>query len=266
VLLSGRPRHQGRSDTAQVPEAAPDPNAELRKHPGWWARLSGEQLDLQVLAESVRIPGLDVKKLDDHYYLGAEELQGASSEQTGDVRQRAEEILRVLNGSARVSWGSSREVHVDAVARVHGDGRIENFVLLSAAIESRSRVTASLTLAGQQQPVAPPSSLIDQLAAKGLADADAERALRIIGRDDVDYRDLYYVFEIAEEAIGGRMFDDGTVTQAEVSRFTRTAQSPTALGDTARHGRERAQPPNKPMPPEEALDLVRRVLRVWLTS
>lgn len=102
------------------------------------------------------------------------------------------------------------------------------------------------------------------MTAKGLADADAERALRTFGRDDADYRDLYNVFEIAEGAIGGRMFTDGTVTRTEVERFTRTAQSPTVLGDAARHGREQEQPPAKPILFEDARDLIRRILRIWL--
>jgi len=100
---------------------------------------------------------------------------------------------------------------------------------------------------------------------RGLTDPEAERALRIFGRDDVDYRDLYYVFEIAQRELGARMFASGTDAEAEVRRFTHTAQSPTALGDTARHGHEREQPPANPMPLAEARDLL-RILSIWLVE
>lgn len=246
-------------------EAEPDSNAELRRNSGWWARLAGDALDLQTLAESVRLAAVQVRQLDGRFYLRADDLQGASSEQSGDVERRAEEILRVLNGAARVEHGNSREVHVDAATRVHVDGRIENFVHAPAHLTARSRMSATLTVTGQQETAEPPPSVIDRLAAKGLADTNIERALRIFGRDDVDYRDLYNVFEIAEEALGAGMFADGTVTKPEVRRFKHTPQSPTVLGDAARHGRERGrQPPANPMSFDDARDLVRRILRVWL--
>lgn len=99
-----------------------------------------------------------------------------------------------------------------------------------------------------------------------MSDPQAERALRIFGRDDVDYRDLYHVFEIAEAAIGNRIYSDGTVTAAEVSRFKHTANSVHALGDQARHGHEATQPPSQPMSFPEAQALVGRVLRVWFDA
>jgi hypothetical protein len=236
-------------------------------HPGWWARLVGEGLDLQTLADSVRLPEVEVRSFDGRYYLCAEELQAATDEQSGDAERRAEEIVRVLNGAARVEHGNHREVHVDAAAKVREDGSIQHFVHLSGTIAARDRMSATLTVDGEAQPVLPPPSRIEQTAAKAFKDANAERALRIFGRDDLDYRDLYYVFEIVREAIEGDMFADGTVTRAEVDLFRHTAQSPTALGDAARHGSDRGQqPPAKPMPFDEARGLVRRILRIWLMS
>ena len=79
-----------------------------------------------------------------------------------------------------------------------------------------------------------------------LNDSQAERALRIFGRDDVDYRDLYHVFEIAEAVIGHRIYSDGTVTKTEVKLFKRTANSVYALGDQARHGSQTTEPPPQP--------------------
>lgn len=245
-------------------EPASDANPELRNHQGWWARLAGEALDLQTFATSVRLPLVEVRKFDGRYYLRADDFQGAS--ESGEVERRAEEIVRVLNGAARVEHGDSHEVHVDAATKVHTDGRVENFVHLSATVTGRSRVSATLAVAGQPETVKPPPSEVERLAEKALANAKVERALRIFGRDDADYRDLYHVFEIAEEALGAGMFADGTVTKAEVTRFTRTANSPTALDDAARHGSESEQPPANPMPFNEARVLVRRILRMWLLA
>jgi hypothetical protein len=69
---------------------------------------------------------------------------------------------------------------------------------------------------------------------------------------------------IAEAAMGPAMYADGTVSRADVGRFTHTAQSPTALGDAARHGTEKTTPPVRPMPFDEARTLINRILRIWL--
>jgi hypothetical protein len=97
-----------------------------------------------------------------------------------------------------------------------------------------------------------------------MQNADVERALRIFGRDDADYRDLYHVFEIAARSLGSNLYATGLVTKKEVKRFKHTANSVHALGDHARHGHQNDQPPSPPTSYDDAHELVARVLRVWL--
>jgi hypothetical protein len=254
-----------RERTATRPPAVapqPDANRELRVRRGWWARLEGEELELLTLANEVQLPDVDVEELDGRFYLWADAFQAIEEDQGVLVEGRAEEIVRVLNGAARITHTNHREVRVDAAARVSDDGAIKHFIHMRANLTMRGRMTAKLTVGSEQQ--AEPPSRISVAASRGLEEADAERALRIFGRDDADFRDLYHFFEIAEAALGGALFADGMVTKAEVERFTRTAQSPSALGDAARHGIEHSQPPAEPMPLPEARSLIGRILRAWL--
>jgi hypothetical protein len=115
-------------------------------------------------------------------------------------------------------------------------------------------------------PVESEPTTAEQALAAAMNDPQAERALRIFGRDDIDYRDLYHVLEIAEAAIGSRIYSSGTVAAAEVRRFKHTANSVHALGDEARHGHEATQPPSQPMSFAEARVLVGRVLHVWFAA
>jgi hypothetical protein len=204
---------------------------------------------------------VQIHKFDGRYYLRMVELD--QLDESGDVETRAGEILRIVNGAARVQYGNSREARVDAAARVHPDGQIQHFVHLSGAIHARSRVSATLTVGGGPVRATPEPTVAERAVGAALNDPQAERALRIFGRDDVDYRDLYHVLEIAEAAIGSSIYSDGTVTIAEVRRFKHTANSVHALGDQARHGHEPTKPPSQPMPFAEAQALVGRVLRVW---
>jgi hypothetical protein len=244
---------------------APDPNQELRLHPGWWARLEGQEFDLEALAGALgdRSP-VQIRQFDGRYYLRMAEFDQLN--ESGDVETRAGEVLRLVNGAARVEYGDTREVRVDAAARVHPNGQIQHFVHLSGAVHARARVSATLTVNGESVPAAREPTIAERAVETALNDPQAERALRIFGRDDMDYRDLYHVFEIAEAATGNGIYSDGTVTTAEVRRFKHTANSVHALGDQARHGHEATRAPSQPTSFVEAQALVGRVLRVWFAA
>ena len=240
-----------------------DPNQELRLHPGWWARLEGQHFDLEVLAKALGdTSSVRVSEFDGRYYMRMAEFD--TMDDSDAVETRACEVLRVVNGAARVEHGNSREVRVDASARVQPNGQIQHFVHLSATVQGRARVSATVTVSGDSGLAAPEPTITERAVEAALNDSQVERALRIFGRDDVDYRDLSNVFEIAEAAIGASIYSNGTVTQAEVARFTHTANSVHALGDQARHGSETTQPPPQPTSFAEAQALVGRVLRAWL--
>jgi hypothetical protein len=86
---------------------APDPNQELRLHPGWWARLEGEEFDLEALARALgdRSP-VQIRQFDGRYYLRSAELDPLN--ESGDVETRVGEVLRIVNGAARVQNGDTR--------------------------------------------------------------------------------------------------------------------------------------------------------------
>jgi hypothetical protein len=217
---------------------------------GWWVGLSGDQFDLEALRESVRGDEIEIARWDEAYFLRSTDFESLA--ESAAVERRGNEIVRVLNGAALVHFGNHRAVGVDRVVLVNEDGSKKWFVQLNAGIQVRSRVGATVSSAGGVPEQPPPPSDVEVFLRLGLQREDVERALRIFGRPDVDWRDLYFVFEIVEGSVGGRMYDEGWVTRTEAERFTRTANSPTALSDEARHGQERTQPPPNPMTFEEA--------------
>lgn len=236
-------------------------SADISQHPGWWALLDGEYFDMENLAYSVSQPHLQVRLLDERYYLWADDFQGHSSQQAKDVKRRADDIIRVLNGAAKVQFSLSREVHTNTIVRVRDDGEVEKsyFETLGTARVNLSRLN------GTEEPH---PTLTERAAAKGITDDDMELALRMFGRDDLDYRDLYFIFEMALEALGDNwLYGEATgITKKETKRFKRTAQSRKALGEEARHGHERTAPPKDPMSFDEAQAFITRVLRAWLAT
>jgi hypothetical protein len=75
---------------------------------------------------------------------------------------------------------------------------------------------------------------------------------------------LYKIFEVIEGDVGRLIIDLKWMSKAQKTRFTQTAQSPQVIGDEARHGRQKEQPPKNPMPIQEAIDLITRITHEWI--
>ena len=98
------------------------------------------------------------------------------------------------------------------------------------------------------------------------SDESVSRALRVFAQGGVRWSDLYHAFEIVKGAVGGRIYEEGWITHEQANLFSWTANSPDAVGEQARHGHQRNEPPPNPMSEEEAGVLVRGLLRQWLDS
>ena len=60
------------------------------------------------------------------------------------------------------------------------------------------------------------------------------------------------------------MYDDGWITREQANLFSWTANSPDAVGEQARYGHQRADPPPNPMNEDDARALVLSLVRHWL--
>ena len=95
-------------------------------------------------------------------------------------------------------------------------------------------------------------------------DETVSRALRVFAQGGVRWSDLYHAFEIVQASVGSRMFEEGWISREEENLFGWTANSPAVVGEQARHGHQRNEPPPNPMSEDEARRLVRDLVRSWL--
>jgi hypothetical protein len=100
---------------------------------------------------------------------------------------------------------------------------------------------------------------------EAMKDPDVAGALRIYGRAEPSWGDLYHLIELVEAQISQKVNAAGYISRNERQRFTHTANSRLAVGDQARHGDNRSAPAN-PMTLEEARHLGRTVLLAFLES
>ncbi|MGH9459655.1 MAG: hypothetical protein ACRD1X_00410 [Vicinamibacteria bacterium] len=82
---------------------------------------------------------------------------------------------------------------------------------------------------------------------------------------ETNWTNLYNILDVVVSDAGGMIWQAGWATESEVKRLKHTADSESTLGDEARHGRERTEPPANPMSLKEADSLIRTIMRAWLT-
>ena len=77
---------------------------------------------------------------------------------------------------------------------------------------------------------------------------------------------LYKLYEIIRSDVGGKtaLSQKRWVDEADLIRFTRTADHPSASGRDARHAASNNEPPKVPMSLEEAKRLIRQVGQSWI--
>jgi hypothetical protein len=95
-------------------------------------------------------------------------------------------------------------------------------------------------------------------------DEAVSRALRVFAQGHVRWSDLYHAFEIVQADVGNRIYEEGWIARQQANLFTWTANSPAVVGEEARHGHQRNDPPQNPMPQAEAEHLVKSLVRRWL--
>ena len=111
-----------------------------------------------------------------------------------------------------------------------------------------------------------------ELAHFAVNDDTVSSVLRLVAHDASSWGGLYNIIEAVEEAVEADMHDrdaiirEGWTTKAKLKNFKHTSGSRSAAGDSARHGRERSQPPKVPMRLEDAQQLVRGVVVNWLRA
>jgi hypothetical protein len=188
--------------------------------------------------------------------------------QTADaMRNQAQEIATAVSGTARLLLGTSQPVEVGAVFAVREDGRRNVFVSpqpatirLRGALASRVGKGAAGTVA-THYPTEPGPGWV-QVA---LQQEVVARALRLRNAGLLEWVDLYRLYEVIEADVPARALQaKGWVTSGQIERFKRTANSPKAIGDKARHGKAPYEPPQNPMSLSEARGLIDSVLKAWL--
>jgi hypothetical protein len=227
-------------------------------------RLKGESFDLALLTEHFHAATLSITNQDGSYYAQSSELEVLSSEP--EVRSKADEMLENVNGIGRMLDPQFRPIEIDAITETDSTGSRKHYMEFSEETRVRDKVMLEVVNAdGTTEQSKGPSPAESQLAIAQL-DAKVAKALRIFGSREHNWHNLSNIFEVVQSDVGGQITKAGWATQAEIDRFTQTANSVQAIGDDARHGHEKIPAPKNPMSLTEAELLITRILKNWIDS
>lgn len=232
----------------------------------WRVKIIGDDFDLEQLAKSFSNSNdFLITKESDGFYLHSSQFETCMSGE--EVKNRAKDILSVLNGAKTLALGGNTQVEIGHVELRKPNGKRQIFVELTGKIFLRSSLTTAIkNNKGNIIKESCPADEVPEWLGLGLSDENVKKALRIYGVERHSWAGLYKVYEIIENDVGGIevIADNGWATKSTISRFKHTANSPSAIGDQARHGKESTKPPKKPMRLSEARLLIETLLIKWL--
>jgi len=178
------------------------------------------------------------------------------------VHQVAKRLCRELEDVIFALDATSAAISIGSVERARPDGRRDIFVFPEPIVVRATAFSPTVTVGSGLS-----ESPEDRALRLHLAHPELARAQRFL-RGEPDWPAMYKAFELARAAAGGKreMATRGWATANQQARFTHTADSLTAAGDSARHAVERTNPPKNPMTVREAQDFVIRLIRDWSNS
>jgi hypothetical protein len=232
----------------------------------WEVQISGDVHDLGELAKSLTNDNLRIIERDGQFFL--ETIRFSELTTSEEVTAATSDLLPMLTGASRLSLGGRTPIQIANIAKVREDGSRSLFVKVQEEIHVRHTVSLGITKSdGSIEVVNPADKVPDWINAASKC-PNVAKALRLLGTHEHDWVSLYRLYEVIEADVGGikKITSEGWATTKAISRFKHTANSPGAIGDSARHGKESRDPPLKSMDLGEAVALVKVILHNWLRS
>jgi hypothetical protein len=142
---------------------------------------------------------------------------------------------------------------------VRPDGKRDTTVLISPAV-SYERAMPLIATGGAT--IHRPAASIAKWLPLIPHDPAVKKATRLRNANDLEWNELYKIFEVIRHDAGKEMYQWATKTECDV--FKGTANSEAILGDKARHGADKHGPPSKTISLADARPFIDRILRAWL--
>lgn len=228
----------------------------------WYVRIKGDSFGLKNLSKSLNSPELCITKIGQDYILKSTDFN--SIKKAEDVRNKANDILSLINGSARLVFGMRKPLGSDLISLVNDDGKIiKRFMLISGTLYLQGSLEKISVIKkdGTVQEIFQ-VDIIPEIISIAQNDENVDTVLRILGDHPIDLVNLYNILEVVKNDVGGipKIVEEGWATRNTIVLFKRTANF------LARHKNKKIEPPEKLMTLPEAKSLIGNIIRDWIKS
>lgn len=252
-------------------------------HPRWLATLSSKQLEgfefqgeegVGVLRFVFQRPALRVVRAPDYepegegtrIYLSSTRFDPVDD---ADAAKRLQaELMEILNGYCRIVWPRMPQIESNLLIELDRDGDVAGRYITAVPdmfIFHSGDPVVDILFGEEESPYGKCSPMPADVA-EVLSHPPVTRALAFFGNGPPSWPEMYAVYEIIQDDIGGNVEDRGWSMKAKRELFERTAQHPEAAGTEARHGEFPHPPPDEPMSLQDARNWIREVLARWIRS
>lgn len=231
----------------------------------WFIRLQGTEFDLKILSLIFNSPDLNISKKEVHYYLYDKNFNYIND--SNQVFVKSEHLIKILNGIAKIKQNNFKPVGVGGVMFYDENGSKHCYVHSSISASLRSSIFAKATVTDKNGKEKESNKKNDSIKWLEIANKDEKvtRALRFLSNSNLDWYDLYKIFEIVKKDIGIRTIEQWISPKSKIKDFTQTANSSLAIGEKARHADDIPAPKN-PVSFGEAFKLISNIVKKWLET
>lgn len=232
----------------------------------WEVIVVGDEHDLLQLQEAFKSPNMNIQRSEDRWILNSTSLDTITDH--NEVSEKGQELLDIISGASKLTIGLRTPLTVEYVILRNEDGSGHIFVTVNDTIRIRDQVSITLTDAsGEVVYESRPADQVPTWIEVAQRDAKVSRVLKLLGTKDLDWVNLYRIYEIIKDDIGD-LVSSGWTSKTILSRFTGTANSPAIIGDEARHGVPLSEKPMKlpSMSLSEARAFITGVVHNWIAT
>ena len=234
----------------------------------WYVKLEGGDFDIGLFKELLESPHVDsgsvlVVEEDDSFYLTSGHF--SDLEDAHDVMKMANDLLETVNSILRLYCIPLRAISIGNSTHSIEDRQREGYTFLEGEFDARTVEYSIEAFQNELDTDHDPLSLVNWFSLS-ISNEAVRDALHFFHLDN--WSSLYKVYEIVKDDIGGegRIIELGWASKAQMRDFRQTSQSVDVLSDEARHGSRKYPAPNSPTTFTEARNLIRLIMRRWLSS
>lgn len=232
----------------------------------WKVRIIGDPRDLAELQQSFSTDGISITEDKNEYHLISDSFQNCGND--SEVSEIASNLISLISGASRLALGGNIPISQSEVVKVKEDGSEMVFMSFQDTISVRDSFHLSiLDEEGNVVDELKPADDVPNWVNLGIHYQLVAKVLRLYSQP-LDWVGLYRIYEVIESDSGGvdNIVSNDWATKRIIKVFKHTANSPGAVGDEARHGKESSQPPQTPMQLHEARNLIENLINKWLKS